>query len=150
MARKKKNDPNEPIDELIVEMDTPKISNDAATSVGVEVEDNMNYRISTDSYDITMVYDDVILGEYVDNDKDEQGFKKTEGGLFVQDDGGENKTLYDVIRVLKIGRDVSQTKVGDLIVVSKTTGMQVMEFDGRESVLVAERNVFMQVKKIEE
>jgi len=136
----------EEINEIVIETYTKKIDNDARTSVGIEIEDDINYRISTDDYNITMVYDDVILGEYVDDDADEQGFKQSDGGLFIKDDSGENKTFYHVVRVLMIGRDVNQTKVGDLIVISKASGMQLIDFDGRETIMISERNVFMKVE----
>lgn len=130
-----------------IDSDVKKIDNEAATSVGISEDDGINYRVATDDYEITKVYDDVILGEYVNKNKDEDGFTTTDSGLVFREDGSQNKTLYEVVKVQMVGRDVKETAVGDLVVVSTSAGMQVVDFDGRDCVMVSEKNIFMQVKE---
>ena len=129
-----------------VEEITGKISNDEATSVGVGISEEVNNLIPTDKYNIVRVLEDTLLCEYVDDKRDEQGFTESEGGILIKEDEGSDKHLFEVVRVILTGKDTKEVKVGDIVVVSKSSGLRMMEFDGRETLMIREAGVFMIVE----
>jgi len=130
-----------------VEEEKGIIHNQRATSVGVECADELDNRIPTDLYNITKILDDMILGEYVDNNKDDQGFTESEGGILLKEEETDNLNLFETVKVTMVGRNVNEIKVGDIIVVSKSSGLRIAEFDGKELLMIREQGVFMVVEK---
>lgn len=123
-------------------------SNQIATSVGVDIEDDINYNIPTDNFDIVEVFDDIMLGEFYVEGLNDEGERISEGGIHLADDATEDdeNSLYRVLKVQMIGDNVKFAKVGQYVVVSKTAGMKVIDFNGRQCAMVREPNVFMRVE----
>ena len=131
--------------EIIVEEEINKIDNERQTSAGVSVDESFDHYIPTDKYNITKVLEDTLLCEPVDDNTDDQGFVETEGGILLKDDDGSEQHLFKVVRVLMAGQAVKEVKVGDLVVVSKTSGLRMLDFDGKETFMIREAGVFMVV-----
>jgi co-chaperonin GroES (HSP10) len=123
-------------------------SNELKTTVGDSVADDINYQIPTDDFDIVEVFDDILLGEFHIEGLNDEGERISEGGIHLTDDANDDDSnaLYRVLKVQMVGDNVKFTKVGQYVVVSKTAGMKVIDFNGRECAMVREPNVFMRVE----
>lgn len=123
-------------------------SNQIETSTGSLVVDDINYNIPTDNFDIVEVFDDIILGEFHVEGVNENGERVSEGGIHLTGDPEEDEenSLYRVLKIQMVGSNVKFSKVGQYVVVSKSAGMKVVDFNGRECVMVREPNVFMRVE----
>jgi co-chaperonin GroES (HSP10) len=123
-------------------------SNELTTTVGDSVEDDINYQMPTDDFDIVEVFDDILLGEFHIEGLNKDGEKISEGGIHLTDDAKDDdiNALYRVLKVQMVGENVKFAKVGHYVVVSKTAGMKIIDFNGRECAMVREPNVFMRIE----
>lgn len=123
-------------------------ANEYATSTGVDIDDDINYNLPTDEFNIVGVYDDVILGDIYISRSNTNGEIVSKGGIViaVNAEAVNEKNLYQVMEVTMVGNTVKHVKRGDFVVVSKTAGMKMVEFDGRKCAMVRETNIFMKVE----
>lgn len=126
-------------------------SNDKATSIGEDMrEEAYDFGIPLKNHTITKVLDDVILiSEIVPDEMGDDGFVQTEGGIILTKEafeGTQNSGVYKVYLVEKVGINVKEIKVGDKIVQSKKSGLEV-EFEGRSFIMSREANVMFVVEE---
>lgn len=118
----------------------------AQTSVGSDPFPEINHKLDTGRWNISSVLDDVVLGVEVEEEK--SGWIENEFGL-VTGKTAENtdQSGNKVIRVVMVGSNVKELKVGDTVCCAHDTGIKVVNFDGKKVSLIREANVFFKVEE---
>lgn len=126
--------------------------NNAATSMGEDLrEDDFDYSLPIDGYEITMVPDDVILLEEVlpdDQEVDEDGYIIKDGIAYTPDTFKDTQGggLFGAYRVVMKGKNVEEF-VRDDIVVIETKACVPVTFAGSNYKFAREKQIFMKLKK---
>ena len=131
-----------------VAMDNNKTTNDINTSIGVDIVDDINYNLPTDDFNIVGVLDDAVLGEIYTPNVNDLGEVISKGGIVLSTSESihNDNSLYKVMKVNMVGKNVDEITTGDYVVVSDTAGMKMVEFNGLSCAMVRERQIFLKVE----